>query len=389
MNKRLKILPLIVCAYVGISTCKAPYSPKPVSGSAGYLVVEGMINTSADSTIFRLSRTVQISSGIDSSAVTGAQVSVENSSNASYPLSEIGKGIYASANLGLDSTQQYRLHIKTSDGKEYLSDLVQSKPTPPIDSVGFATSNTGMQLYVNTHDPKGTSRYYRWDYQETWEFHAKYLSSFMISGNAVVQRPTGQLKYYCFANHVSSSVILGSSAKLSKDLIYQQPIQFINATSEKIEMRYSILVKQYALTQDAYNYWQNLKKNTEQLGSIFDAQPSQMQSNIHCVSNPDEPVVGYISAGSVSQKRVFIDNSELPQTWVPSYPYVCTQDSMWFCKLPSCINEVAQDLIPNPGAYQPTQQFYINSALEGYLASSPECTDCTLRGTQQTPVFWK
>jgi hypothetical protein len=389
MNKRLKILTLFICTYVYIYGCKTSYSPGPVSSSASYLVVEGTINTGADSTIIHLSHTVQLSSGIDSSVVTGAQVIVESSSNASYPLSEIGKGIYASANLGLDSTQQYRLHIKTSDGKEYLSDLVQSKPTPPIDSIGFTTSNNVLQLYVNTHDPKGVTRYYRWQYQETWQFHAKYFSSYYSNGSAIIPRTLDQIRYYCFQNHFSSSILLGSSAKLSQDVISQQPILSIPSTSEKIELKYSILLKQYALTKDAYNYWQNLKKNTEQLGSIFDAQPSEIQGNIHCISNPHEPVIGYISVGSVKQKRIFIDSGQLPLSWVPTYPYVCTQDSMWFCKLPSCINEVAQDLIPNPGAYQPTQQFYINGALEGYLASSPECTDCTLRGTQQTPAFWK
>lgn len=361
----------------------------PASSSGSYLVVEGVINTGSDSTIIHVSRTVQISSGRDSAAETGAQVSVENSNNISYPLSEIGKGVYAASDMGLDSTQEYRLRIKTSNGKEYLSDLIQSKSTPSIDSIGFAISNNGLQLYVNTHDPKGSTRYYRWQYQETWRFHSKFFSSYMTSGNAIVPRPINQIKYYCFANHSSSSIVLGSSAKLSQDVIYQQPILSIPSTSEKIELRYSILLKQYALTQDAYNYWQNLKKNTEQLGSIFDAQPSEIQGNIHCISNKQEPVIGYISVGNVKQKRIFIDNSQLPDTWAPADPYDCAQDSMLFCRGASCINEVTTDLIPNPDVYQATQAIYINSVLKGYMASSPICTDCTLRGTQQTPAFWK
>ena len=46
----------------------------------------------------------------------------------------------------------------------------------------------------------------------------------------------------------------------------------------------------YALTRDQFNYWANLKKTTEYLGTIFDAQPSQLNNNIHCLSNPSEPV---------------------------------------------------------------------------------------------------
>jgi hypothetical protein len=40
-------------------------------------------------------------------------------------------------------------------------------------------------------------------------------------------------------------------------------------------------VYQYALTKDQYDYWTELKKNSEQLGTLFDAQPSQLNSNIH------------------------------------------------------------------------------------------------------------
>jgi hypothetical protein len=56
---------------------------------------------------------------------------------------------------------------------------------------------------------------------------------------------------------------------------------------ERISSRYSTLVRQFAISPNTYNYWQNLK-NTEQLGTLFDAQPSQLVGNAHCAV-PNEP----------------------------------------------------------------------------------------------------
>jgi hypothetical protein len=195
--------------------------------------------------------------------------------------------------------------------------------------------------------------------------------------------------YYCFSSDTSSSITLGTSARLKQDVIYQQPIIAIPSTSEKIETKYSILLQQYALTGDAYNFWTNLKKNTEQLGSIFDAQPSNINGNIHNVANSSEPVIGYISACTSQSKRVFITNAQLPQTFVPTYPYNCQTDSDFYCKAPFCANQVAQFLIPPNTGFLPVSAIYMGPSIIGYVASSNTCIDCTLRGTTVQPPFWK
>ena len=373
--------------------CKKPYAPKAVASDANYLIVEGMINTGHDSTVLTLSRSIKISAKKDSMPELGAQVTVEDADNKIYPLTEMGAGRYGAADLGLDSTQQYRVRIKTTNGKVYVSDLVQPKSTPPIDSVGFNMVNngikTGIQVYVNTHDPKNDTYYYRWDYKETWQFHSEYYSTFISDGNSIIYRTPDQNVHFCFDNHISTDVTIGSSAKLQRDLIYQQPVIFIESTSEKIEARYSILVKQFALTKDAFNYWQNLKKNTEELGSIFDAQPTQLTGNIHCISDQPEPVIGYISAGSVKQKRIYIDRSQLPDSWQPNYPYACRIDPYLFCAPPYCTNQVARDLIPQPNTLIPVYALEDHGIVIGYTGSSIECIDCTIRGTKQQPAFWR
>jgi len=387
--KKISYIFVLVAAIYG---CRKPYNPVLAASPTSYLVVEGVINAGPDSTIISLSHTVSLSGKTAVNPQTKATVTVESDQNVSYPLTEITPGRYISPALNLDVTRQYRLHIKTPDNQQYLSDFVPVKVTPPIDSVGFNITGNNLQIYANTHDPKNNTHYYRWDYQETWTFHSKYNSGYITNGTAIVPRNSSQLIYYCFAGAASSTIDIGSSAALKQDVIYQAPITLIPSTSEKIETRYSILLRQYALTGDAYNFWVNIKKNTEQLGSIFDAQPSTAVGNIHNITNTAEFVVGYISASTVQTKRIFIANTQLPMSWSPIYPYNCELDSSYFSRPHSGFNDVAAVLIPLRSAEIPVSQFFLQGNMtglpDGYLGSSSQCVDCTLRGVIKPPSFW-
>src|SRR6185437_7325801 len=262
------------------------------------------------------------------------------------PLYEYKTGYYASPGGLLDPSQQYRLKIVLADNTTYLSDFVPVKTTPAIDSIGYIEQNDGLQFYLNTHDQNNNTRYYRWAYEETWKFHAKYQSGEVTDGTKIVLRNGNQDIFDCFAGDVSSDILLGSSAKLAQDVIFQSPLGFIPSTSEKIGVRYSVLLRQYALTSDAFSFWSNLKKNTEQLGSIFDAEPSQINGNIHNIKNLLEPVLGYVSACTVQKKRIFVDQTQLPVTWRTSYPYDCSLDSIWYKNPITMRNQVGEFLIP-------------------------------------------
>ncbi|HEY4327084.1 MAG TPA: DUF4249 domain-containing protein [Mucilaginibacter sp.] len=385
MNRASYLLVLII----GIMGCKKPYNPPVIASPKSYLVVEGVINAGSDSTVIKLSRTVNLSSNSTKNPERNAILTIESDQNTVYPLTETKGGYYMAAGLNLDTTRQYRLNIRTSNDQQYLSDFAQVKSTPPIDSVGFKVQNNGIQLYVNTHDSKNNSIYYRWEYDETWKFHAKYESILITDGLFIVDRKPDQYTYFCFANDTSSSIVIGSSAKLKQDVIYQAPITFVESSSEKIETEYSIRVRQYALTGDAYTFWENIKKNTEQLGSIFDAQPSNIKGNIHNVNNPSEPVIGYISVSLVQTKRVFIHNNQVPN-WNPADPYDCQLDSMLYCHGKMCQNDVALFLLPIGSTEIPVYAIPVGSHNPiGFMSSTNYCTDCTLRGTKTQPAFWR
>jgi hypothetical protein len=386
--------------------CKKAYEPAIVSSKNSYLVVEGAINSGTDSTFIKLSHTVSIASKTTVQPELNATVAVEGDQNTSYPLKEIGNGNYACAGLKLDNTHKYRLSIKTSGNKQYLSDYVAVLNSPPIDSIHYDTYGTvfgpGLNIYVNTHDNSKKVQYYRWEYEESWVFHSNFNSYFKSNGDTVLGRDlTNDNITFCWHNDTSSSIVIGSSAKLAQNIISNNPIISIESSSEKVGNKYSILVRQYALTADAYNFYSNLKKNTEQLGSIFDALPSEISGNIHSVSDPSEIVIGYITVGSTNSQRIFIPNQVLPQ-WATK-PFYTNCTLAFDTKNPCCYYVFPQAPYNQVDAYinYNKEGGYSNPLIPvdaigmpghppiGYTAASRECVDCTLRGTNKKPAFWQ
>ncbi|MBS1529711.1 MAG: DUF4249 domain-containing protein [Bacteroidetes bacterium] len=396
MNKWLYLVLLFT---VSVISCKRIYQPPAITASNNFLVVEGTISGGPDSTFIRLSRTVRIFSKLTSKPELNAIVTIEDDQNLVFPLTETGNGNYGYTGLNLDHTHKYRLRIKTSNGEQYLSDLVQAVDSPPIDSVSYdvncsPTAGPGLNVYVSTHDQTSNTRYYRWDYQETWIFHSFFPSYYYSDGDTVRYRNQyTQNVTHCWASDTSSTIILASTTNLSKSVILNNPITFVSSTSEKVETQYSILVRQYELTPEAYDYYSAIKKNTEQIGSIFDAQPSTIQGNIHCISDPSKPALGYITAGNPTSQRIFIANYTLP-AWAATYPYpdchiepkCCYYNFSGVDQVDFYINYKKSGI---PHWLVPIDKINALGDPIGFYASSQECVDCTIRGTNKMPPFWK
>jgi len=384
------------------AACKVPYNPPPITAVNNYLVVEGLINIS-DSTYIKLSRTVGVMNASVINPELKAIVTIESNQGGSYPLKELGNGVYAAVPLSLSAANQYRLRIKTTGGSTYTSDFVQTKVTPPIDSIITDMKPDGIHIGVNAHDAQNNTRYYRWDYSEAWQFVSYYNSHAVSPGKGIVAVTRTNDIYHCWGYDASATILLNSTASLSQDILLNSPITFVQSSSEKLSIRYSILIRQYALTKDGYDYWTLLKKNTEQLGSIFDSQPSASIGNLHNVNNPAEPVIGFISVGTVSQTRIYLNFADLPKSYINDY-LLNTPYNKYTCVLDT-IPVVVRD--PHTGKVIdfPELNYFIQvnpillpvdvvipynpvDSAGSHSGALPACVDCTLRGTNVKPAFW-
>jgi len=293
-------------------SCKKQYTPQLTSVTTNWLAVDGTI-ISGDSTFIRLSRSTKLTDTTRNKAELKATVTVEGDQKTLYPLTEKGKGLYVLGVTNFDFAHKYRLNIKTNDGKIYQSDFVPVKKTPPIDSIYFeAKDDNHILFYVDTHDATNSTRYYRWDYKETWRYTALYHASVAYKNGTVSYINYGDFDIStCYRTAMSNQIFVGSTVKNASDILIRHQLGGID-NSQKIARGYVLQVKQYALTKEGFEYYQNLKTNTEQLGSIFDPQASFLKGNICCISNPSETVIGFVSASTVANKQVNLSYSQIP-----------------------------------------------------------------------------
>lgn len=377
--------------------CKKPYLSPAIVPKDSYLVIEGLINTGADSTFIKLTRTVKLSDVAKPAGELNATVTIEGDNNSSYQLTEAGGGLYESPPLYLGTNAKYRLRVRTASNEEYLSDFVEAKETPDIDSVSYEVQNDGVQFYVNSHDATNKTRYYRWDFDETWGYHAFTRSFFKIGDDGYPQlRVNAEDKIYgCYHAQPGIQILLATTTRLTQDVVYKYPLDFINQGSGKISHGYSLLLRQYALTEAGFSYWQNLKKNTEDIGSIFDAQPSELPSNIHCISDPGKPVIGFVSASSVKSKRVFVNNY-LAGLFVPDYiapPTVDECQTGYISVEPQVSYQYRLKQVTGTGDTVLLNAEYQRGTgkLLGYYYAARNCADCRVKapyGTNLAPAFW-
>ncbi len=383
MKRYFNILSIFILSGILYVSCKKNYNPPAINVDNRFLAIDGSLVNSVDSpSVFRLSRTTKLTdSTFAYNAETGATLSVEDSSGGSFAFVEIDAGKYISNPLSLNLSDKYRLKITTSSGEDYVSDYVPVKQTPTIDSVSWQQQND-VNIFLGTHDPQNNTKYYRWDYTETWQYEAPLNAELSQDNGALFYVDSTNQTFDCWRNLNSNAILIGTSIALNQDVISKEPIAIVPQNSQKISIRYSILVKQYAITPEAYQYYSILKKNTENLGSLFETQPTQLVGNIHSVKNPSEVVIGFFTASSVQQKRIFISKYDVSNWNFVDSNRECGEKIIAHAPLP--YPEFYLYDYPDPDYYP----YYFCGSSCLYIARR-ECVDCRVKGgVNHKPSYW-
>jgi hypothetical protein len=267
-------------------------------------------------------------------------------------------GAYKIETGDLDPAKKYRLRV-WAEGEEYVSEFLNPLKTPQIDSISWEKEAKAKPIYItiSTHDPLDQSRYYRWSYKEDWEFRAEIFAPTSSSD------PWGNT-FYCWASDASKSFLLGSTERLSENVIAKKRLIEISPDADKISELYRISVTQYQIRQEAWQYYANLQKNVGSTGGIFAPVPSEMKGNVRCVSNPETEVIGYVEVSIAVTRTQFMPDLSLyayepPRTW--------------------CYTLTSSDPLSGYGI-----------AVQGPppLYAPMSCLDCRLRGTKNKPEGW-
>jgi hypothetical protein len=371
MNQKTSIL--LVLLTVLINSCISQFVPV-IAEEKELLVVQGLITDSNERDTIKLSKSLPVGQKGTQQPLSGCIVTLTDNPGNSYTLPEIRPGAYITpSSFRGEVGRKYTLHISSASdfsNFHYESDPVEMKPVPLIDSIyytktviepanGFFKGVDGCQIYLDTHDPSGNCRYFRWDYSETWILRLLFP----------VENQT------CWIKDRSHSINIKSTVAFNESKVTKLPVTYITNVTDRLTRKYSILVNQYSLNADEYSYWEKIQNIAVQVGGLYDVIPASVQSNIKCIEDPSEKVLGYFSVSSKSSKRLFIkDNFE-----GIIYRYGdCVTDTIPYVDPPG-LGVSVWILEDEPNFIPPFK----------VLTDKKGCADCTVRGTNIKPDYWQ
>ncbi len=385
------------------------------------LVIEASLTNEMKQHQVKLSRAVRFEDSI-SAPERNAQVRILDEFQNVFEFQETQPGTYnSSIEFAAQKSARYTLVVETTDGTRYSSQPESFESESQVEEV-YAKRETndvgedGIFIYANSFDSSGESQYYRYEYEETYKIIAPNWTplDFQLTNyepcNPDPNDPSimydldlvrrEQEEQTCYNTVMSQDINLISSAGFSESIISDFPVRFIPGSDFILTHRYSILVKQYVQSADAFSYYQSLDDFTSS-GSVFtDIQPGFLEGNISVENNSEKTVLGYFEVASVSEKRIFFEYRDFyPDAPFPLYINKCLLLSTPVDHISYCFSGPNGNTCPESLVERLARDNGVTFVSEGndtigatcpgeYVFVERECGDCTVLGSNVVPDFW-
>lgn len=382
--------------------CTEPFNFKaPETDSL--LVVEATITNEDKIQRVLLSRSSALDTVV-SIPERAAFVTVIDDNGFSVDFQDNGNGSYSSTQpFAALSNRSYILRITTSDGNSYRSEPNAINASSTIDSLYAVRefkdgSEEGVFIYLDSFDATNTATYYRYEYEETHKIIAPFyrgLEAFVVSRvpPAVGIRASDEKGFICYQTTTSRDIIQTTTTNLAEDRVNRFPIRFINRENYILSHRYSILVKQFVQSLEAFTYYETLAALSSSENVFSQIQPGFLEGNISSDQNNSEQVIGFFEVASVNEKRLFFNYEDLfPGEALPDYIIECGFVS------PELVNPAGRsplidaidfNLLDFLAEYDGVANPLGLDAFGPYLMTPAGCGDCTQFGSTVIPDFWE
>lgn len=298
------------------------------------LVLDGKITNGPGPYTIKLSISSDVDI-IDIEPLSNATVVISEEGGIEETLIEVNPGEYKTQVDGIQGKigESYKISITSANGKQYESPYQLLKTPSNIESVEAVVEHqilppdnfetVGYQFYVNSETSPYEQDYYVWFLEATYKYRAQLEVAFVYEGALRELEDHDSLRI-CYVNYTINEVFTASTDNLVTPKIIQQPIIFVSGKGSQLLIRYSLLTKQYSVSEEAYIFWNAIEKQAALGGSLYTAQPYQIRGNIKNINDDDDPVLGYFLVAGVSENRIFIDApSGLPE---PAECFINSED---------------------------------------------------------------
>ncbi|WP_410005461.1 DUF4249 domain-containing protein [Aequorivita nionensis] len=382
--------------------CTEPYEIETVNYE-NVLVVESTITDELKPQIVKLSRTSSLE---DTSVLieNNATVTVVSNNGDNFSFSQDNDtGFYISnQSFRAQPNTSYTLNIVTQDGKRYTSSSVVLPPVVEMDEVYTerivdpTDDKDGVQVLVNTEDPTGNSKYFRYEYEETYKITTPNPSRFIANiknynpttGTYDVELIERERELICYSSEISTGITQTTTTELNENRVFHFPVRYLSKLDPKIQTRYSILVKQYVQSVEAYTFYK-IVKELGSVGSLLSqGQPGYVAGNIIYEANPDQKVLGFFEASSMTSKRIYFNYGDFG---LPKPPYFVDCEVLVLDYNDNTTLDNDPDEREALYYYITLKNYQVIRLAQGtlYTVVQPECGLCTTFSSNVRPDFWE
>jgi hypothetical protein len=408
MKKYIFKIFVILTMIISFYSCTEPYALQ-TNTFEDAIVVEATITDELKKQEIKITRVYTFEES-EPTIEHDAQVYINDNVGNTYEFVE-NNGAYISINeFKAETNRQYQLFIKTSNGKQYNSTRETLTTQSSINEVNanFKTKFgvDGVEITVNSYDPTNTSKYYRFEYEETYKIISKYWTQDSLIGVYNIfdynvyfwTQPKSYNGEICYNTEYSNEIIQENTSKYIEDRIDNFPVRFIPQNNHIIANRYSILVKQYVQNIEAYSFYKTLNDLNGSSNLLSPNQPGYIEGNIKNIENNTEKVIGFFDVSSVSSKRIFFNyNDFFEGEPISNYPVDCVVK-----EYNKSILSTSCEPLPSPapdyciiglyGLYfdlKEENQVYYKFVNPYYYTTSPLCAECNRMWSNIEPPFWQ
>jgi hypothetical protein len=396
---------LLIGLLISLVSCVDPYQLQTTNFEE-VIVIEATLSNELKKQEVKISKTYRSGEDNEDALITDAEVYVSDSDGNQYDFEYQTNKYISTIDFQAIANKEYELHVTTSDGKSYTSSKQKLTTQTEIESVTASVitndkGQRGVEIAVNSFDPTNSSKYYRYEYEETSkattpEWKADYAvvnpdNNGSVGHDYIQLFPRVTDVKVCYLTEKSKNLYLTSTNELIEDRVINFPLRFIPDTDYTIAERYSINVTQYVQNLEAYTYYTTLQELSASGGDILSPnQPGFLLGNIKSDNNPNDKAIGFFEVASVSSKRIFFNYEDLfPGESLPPYFVDCTIQEFNYCfDSPGCDGDRLNNyVIENQFTYIEHIFGAIGSASVYKYVLSP-CGDCTTFSSNLRPGFW-
>jgi len=395
-----KIYYIILLLFISVmyNGCVEPFDIETKTFESA-IVIEATITNEFKNQKIKITRTFRFEED-GPNAESNADVKVIDDSQNIYAFEEGEPGNYSSTSeFAAINGRNYQLMITTSDGRNYSSELMQLTNFPQTFDTSVLktindTNQEGISILVNSFDATGNSRFYRYEYIETYKIIAPFWSALdlvVVSDTTpfeVIFVPRTNEERICYNSLNSTKIIQIETNLFSEDRVFDFLIKFLSKDDFIISHRYSILVKQFVQSLEGFTFYKTLNNFSSSESLFSQNQTGFLSGNISSLEDSNEKVIGFFEVSSVLSQRIFFNYRDFfPDEPLPPFITNCNFKAPILTSSSGNSSPLINEL--KAGAKYFAENDGISNELPGpYLLVSSPCSDCTRIGSNTVPDFW-